>query len=350
MVAYTYDQNSRVTGITYTAGSTQLGNLSYGYDADGRVVEKSGSLAQTGFPQAVSGNLFNADNELVSFGGQVLGYDANGNLLSDGNNSYSWDARNHLSAIAGLNSVAFSYDALGRRAAKGVNGTVTQFLYDGLNPVQELDGGSPPNITANLLTGLGLDEYFQRIDSAGAMNFLADTLGSTLALTDANGNINTSYTYEPFGDTTVSGTNANPYQFTGRENDGTGLYYSRARYYSPTYQRFVAQDPADFAAGDANLYGYVSNDPLNDTDASGLGDVVGPPPGGWRPRPREPWKLPPKNQPPTDIRPRLPRDAPNCAAPGPWIDTIPLDPIIPWVIPIQPFCDQFPGLCGPPMA
>ena len=41
--------------------------------------------------------------------------------------------------------------------------------------------------------------------------------------------------------------NANPYQFTGRENDGTGLYFYRARYYSPTFQRFIAQDPLDQA-------------------------------------------------------------------------------------------------------
>lgn len=51
------------------------------------------------------------------------------------------------------------------------------------------------------------------------MAFLSDALGSTLALTDSSGAINTSYTYEPFGKSTVAGTNANPCQFTGREND-----------------------------------------------------------------------------------------------------------------------------------
>jgi hypothetical protein len=67
------------------------------------------------------------------------------------------------------------------------------------------------------------------------MSFLRDTLGSTLALANSSGAIGTTYTYEPFGNTTLGGAaNANPYQFTGRENDGTGLYFNRARYYSPT--------------------------------------------------------------------------------------------------------------------
>jgi RHS repeat-associated protein len=56
---------------------------------------------------------------------------------------------------------------------------------------------------------------------------------------------------------------------TGRENDGTGLYFYRARYYSPTFQRFIAQDPIGFAGGDPNLYGYTFNSPTNLRDPSG---------------------------------------------------------------------------------
>ena len=50
--------------------------------------------------------------------------------------------------------------------------------------------------------------------------------GSTVALTDATGSLQTLYTYEPFGQTTVTGaTSSNQHQYTGPENDGTGLYY-----------------------------------------------------------------------------------------------------------------------------
>ncbi len=192
VVAYTYDSGSRVTGRTWTLGGNQIGDLEYAYDADGRVIEKSGSMATTNLPQAVAGNAFNTANEMVTFDGTALSYDANGNLLN-GTNTYTWDARNHLSAIAGPVVASFVYDPFGRRASKSVNGTVTEFLYDGLNPIEELDGSNPPNVTASVLTGIGIDEFFQRTDSNGAVSYLTDMLGSTLALADSGGNVNTTY-------------------------------------------------------------------------------------------------------------------------------------------------------------
>lgn len=56
----------------------------------------------------------------------------------------------------------------------------------------------------------------------------------------------------------------------GRENDGTGMYFYRATYYSPTYQRSVSQDPIGFAGGDPSLYGYVRDNPVVLVDPSGL--------------------------------------------------------------------------------
>jgi RHS repeat-associated protein len=254
--------------MTWTLAGNQIGDLEYSYDADGRAIEKTGSMAATNLPQAVTGNTFNADNEMTSFNGTALTYDANGNLMNDGTNTYSWDARNHMSAIAGAVSASFVYGPLGRRMNKTINGTATSLLYDGLNPIQELQNGSP---SANMLTGLGIDEYFQRTDSSGTTDYLDDALGSTLALTDSTGAVQTSYSYDPFGNTTASGASStNPFQFTGRENDGTRLYYHRARYYSPTLERFVAQDPEGFEAGDPNLYGYTTENPISYKDPYGL--------------------------------------------------------------------------------
>jgi RHS repeat-associated protein len=254
--------------MTWTLAGNQIGDLEYSYDAAGHVIEKAGSMADTNLPQAVTGNTFNADNEMTSFNGTAMAYDANGNLTNDGTNTYAWDARNHLSAIAGPVAASFVYGPFGRRMSKSINGTATSFLYDGLNPVQELQNGSP---SANMLTGLGIDEYFQRTDSSGASDLLTDALGSTLALADSSGAMQTSYTYDPFGNTTASGASStNPYQFTEREKDGTGLYFNRARYYSPAMQRFASQDPIGFAGGDANLYAYGSNDPIDLIDPLGL--------------------------------------------------------------------------------
>jgi RHS repeat-associated protein len=137
----------------------------------------------------------------------------------------------------------------------------------------ELSGST---VTANLLTGLNVDEVLTRTDSAGARNFLADALGSTLALTDSTGTVQTQYTYEPFGSTTASGAiNGNPFQYTGRENEANGLYYYRARYYNATLQRFISEDPLGLSGGDANFYVYTGDSPTNFIDPLGL-DKKGP--------------------------------------------------------------------------
>jgi RHS repeat-associated protein len=164
-------------------------------------------------------------------------------------------------------NASFAYDGVGRRRAKTVAGTTTQFLYDGLNPVQELSGGSP---VANLLTGLGIDEYFARTDAAGVREFLTDALGSTVALADGSGSVETEYSYEPFGGTTTSGASTtSAYGFTGREADGTGLYYYRARYYDSRQGRFLTEDPIGIKGG-INVYQYALNDPVNLFDSLGL--------------------------------------------------------------------------------
>ena len=233
-VIYNYDNGSQLTGLTDTLGSNTLGNLSYAYDLAGRRINMGGSFARTGLPQPVSSTAYNAANRLTQWGAATLTYDLNGNLTGDAVNTYQWDARNQLATINSGVTASFQYDPLGRRTSKTVAGAATAFLYDDVNVVQELSGTTP---IANLLTGLGPDEIFTRTDSAGTRHLLTDALGSTLALADAGGNILTQYTYEPFGNVSITGSVFNPYQYTGRENDGTGLYYYRARYYNPTLQR-----------------------------------------------------------------------------------------------------------------
>jgi len=211
-------------------------------------------VARIGLPNAVTTAVYNANNQLTTWGTANLSYDLNGNMTSDGTHSYTWDARNRLTQMDAGNTASFVYDPFGRRTNKTILGTSTSFLYDGANPVQELSGVTP---TANLLTG-GLDEYFTRTDSAGARHFLTDALGSTTALTDSTGAVQSSYTYEPFGNTTLSGTSTtNSFAYTAREADlaSPAIYYYRARYYSPTLQRFVSEDPAQLLSR-ANQYAY----------------------------------------------------------------------------------------------
>src|SRR5688572_24141070 len=71
-----------------------------------------------------------------------LTYDANGNLINDDVNTYTWDARNRLVSISGNINASFQYDAFGRRVSKSVDGTAISFLYDGSDVVQEQVGGT----------------------------------------------------------------------------------------------------------------------------------------------------------------------------------------------------------------
>lgn len=131
----------------------------------------------------------------------------------------------------------------------------------------DLPPGSAP--TANLLSG-GIDEVFQRADSAGTRSFLTDAVGNILALTDSTRTVQTSYTFEPFGNTTSSGTSTtNSFAYAGREFDAIGLYFNRARYYNPTIQRFISEDPIGLHGG-INVYAYVENSPANSNDPAGL--------------------------------------------------------------------------------
>jgi RHS repeat-associated protein len=269
VTSYGYDAASGLAGMTYSFGSTLLGSLGYGYDLSGKRTSMSGSFARTGVPNAVSVTSYNANNQLTTWGTANLFYDADGNITSDGNHSYSWDARNQMKQIDSGATASFTYDPFGRRVNKTILGTSTNFLYDGANVVQELSGTTP---TASLLTG-SLDEYFTRTDSSGARYFLRDALGSTLALADSAGGLQTSYTFEPFGGTTIAGsTTSSGFAYTGRELDSTGLnlYFYRARYYNTQLQRFMSEDPIGFRGG-INLYAYAGNGPTLWRDPTGRG-------------------------------------------------------------------------------
>jgi RHS repeat-associated protein len=268
VAAYTYDSASRLTGMSWSLGGTSLGDLNYAYDGGGRIVKRLGSLATTGLPQAVPAATYDLANGLTNWNGTPLSHDANGNMLGDGSNSYAWNARNQLAALNGANLGVFMYDGLGRRTAKSIDGVTKQFLHDGLNPVQELSSSGTP--IANLLTGLSIDEFFMRTDAAGARSYLTDILGSAVALSDSGGAIATTYSYEPFGKAIASGvSSANPFQFTGRENDGAGLHYYRARYYSPAINRFISADPLEGSVG-GNSYHYAEDRPTSLLDPLGL--------------------------------------------------------------------------------
>ncbi|MGC1547039.1 MAG: RHS repeat-associated core domain-containing protein, partial [Rhodanobacter sp.] len=273
-VNYGYDSANELTGLTYTQGNgTNLGNLTYSYDSDGRRIGKTGSLATDVLPMPTTKPaMFDLNDREASFNGQALSYDADGNLTSDGTNTYTWNARNQLTQVSqnGVAQLSYAYDALGSRVSKTVQGGAPmQYLYDGENIVQETQGS-----TINpILNGLNIDERYARNDVIGRTYFLTDALSSTIALTDMTGAIREQYSYDPYGNVTPSDTMTgltNPYQYTGRESDSSGLYYYRARYYSPMMGGFISEDPITFGGGQLSFYAYVGGDPISNIDPLGL--------------------------------------------------------------------------------
>lgn len=282
---YAYDAASQLTGIAYLkADNTAIGDLGYAYNTVGQRTAQTGSLASNLLPTASTGNAFDDNNRQTQYQGQALSYDANGNLTGDGQRSYVWNARNQLVEIrqGGQTIAQFTYDALGRRKAKTEGASTAAYLYDGLDPVQETQGGA----TRGILTGARIDERFARDDANGRTYFLTDALGSTRALMNNNGDLIQRYDYTPYGQTQASNAGtSNPYQYTGRELDQTGLYYYRARYYHPGMGRFISEDPLGFGGGDWNIYAYVGGNPIVFIDpdgrflvnvvTAGIGAIVG---------------------------------------------------------------------------
>lgn len=271
---YSYDNASQLTGITYQQGTNTLGTLTYGYDLAGRISSRGGTLFQSVLPQAVASATYDIANRMTARTAAGVtatpAWDLNGNLASDGLRSYAWDARNRLTSIAGVAS--YAYDGMGRRQSSTVGANPTRsYLYDGFDVVQEQTAGAP---SANILTGSGTDERLTRTPATGAnagvlSAYLTDALGSTVALVSATGAVQTTYGYDPYGATTTTGTASDsPYQYAGRENDGTGLYYNRARYYNPSWGRFVSEDPIGLAGG-INRYAYANGNPVSLRDPSG---------------------------------------------------------------------------------
>jgi RHS repeat-associated protein len=220
-------------------------------------------------------------------------FDANGNLTSDGTRSFLYDAENQLTNVfvPGQWKAEFAYDGLGRRrlerdyTGQGTNWVrtnETRFICDGLLPIQERDSNNVVQVTytpgldfSGSLGGAGgIGGLLARTDATNGSTFYhADGAGSITALMDAEQNVVARYLYDPFGRLLAQrGTLApvNRMQFSSMPHhapSGLSLYTFRA--YDPTLQRWLNHDPLGELGG-LNMYGFVSNSPLNEADPNGL--------------------------------------------------------------------------------
>ncbi len=290
---YAYDYDGHLVRATRQACGTWTTNQWY-FDTIGNRVAEANAL--TG---VLATHAFNGLNQNRS-----LAYDANGNILTNGNWNYAWDAENRLIAAESGSGVpaavrrrlTFQYDSQNRRIGKQVYSwssgawqqtTDASFIYDGWNLVAETISNQQSAITNLFIWGpdhtgsLAADSGGVRgllaiINGANVFYPVMNNHGDVTALFDATGtNIVARYERDPFG-TLLSATGPAvgvcPIGFQTKYCDPeTGLVYFGHRYYSPTLGIFISRDPLQEKGG-VNLYGYGKGCPLA-VDELGLFDV-----------------------------------------------------------------------------
>jgi RHS repeat-associated protein len=255
---YSYDNLYRLTSVDYPGPDM----ASYYFDAFGNRTSMTNGSGTTNYAYD------NADRitSVTLPGPTVTSYtwDDNGNLTNRGADTFAWDVEDRMtSATVGGTTTTFAYRGDGLRAIRTAGGVTTNFTWDinaGLPVV--LDDG------AQYLYGAGLEAMKQ---SGSWFYYLADGLGSTMAIVNASGTVQNSYAYDVYGKPTVTGSLPNEYDFAGQQTDATGLQYLRARYMDPETGSFASREPmAEMPSWTGSPTGYAAGNPAMMVDPSGL--------------------------------------------------------------------------------
>lgn len=264
--AYAYDPAG---DLTKSARELTGGACSYSYDGMRRLIGSDCGGDQTGYKLDGSGSWvttiandravqwrsskMNAYTTAAGSSGMVsFGYDANGNLTSDGEHLYGYDALGRLDEVRRAKDNAlvsrYAYDALGRRVRKTVHGKAVDVAFNGWNEIGEYNDKQP---VVEFVNGSSLDQRLALVEN-GELSFLhTDRLGSVVGITNGEGKLTDAYTYDPYGrryliEGTGSANTKNPFAYTGRILDETGLMQYRQRYYHPLMGRFTSMDPLGY--------------------------------------------------------------------------------------------------------
>ncbi len=277
---YTYDSLNRIASAQ--SSGTQWGET-FTIDAWGNMTNEAAITGKTlheGLNTSAGTN-----NQLAGFG-----YDAAGNMTSNGSTSYVYDAENRLIWTSGYR---YLYDGNGQRVEKCVAATVTTACpTSGTNGTLYWRGTGSDPLDESDLSGNALEEYVffngQRVARRDVSTnivhyYFSDHLGSHGVVENATGTTcEQDIDYYPYGgvENDYCPNTGQNYKFTGKERDGeSGLDNFGARYDASSLGRFMTPDWAakpvtvPYAKfGDPqtlNLYDYGKNSPVSFRDPNG---------------------------------------------------------------------------------
>ncbi|HSY47839.1 MAG TPA: RHS repeat-associated core domain-containing protein, partial [Thermoanaerobaculia bacterium] len=260
LTKYSYDASYQLVRADYPNNTYDA----WTYDAIGnrlsrRVPGGGYTLPYTYYTNATGGNTQRLRND----SSYDFTYDAAGNVTAASapgiSNAYVWDYANRLTSYGGK---TYTYDAFGR-ASVAANGSTTRYIGLKGNAVSERNTAT--GVATDYLFGPGIDEPLaKRTANGSTAYYAADGLGSIVVATDPTGAVLSSTGYSPWGETITAPSEL--FGYTGREIGGPSWYY-RARHYDATHGRFLSEDPA---FREFRTYGYALNDPVANSDPTGL--------------------------------------------------------------------------------